>query len=62
MIMVIDPIEVFGSSPGGSDKVRVGIGNGTELGSLTGSLEGSPDGVPYGSLLGDSMEVKTRSM
>ena len=61
-MMVLDPVEVFGSTPGGADRVKVELGNGTELGSLTGSLEGSPDGIPYGSFLGDSLEVQTRSM
>ena len=61
-MMFIYPVEVFGSTPGGTDKVKVEIDNGTDLGSLSGSLEGSHDGIHYGSFLGDSLEVQTRSM
>ena len=62
MMMIFDPVEVFGYTPGGVYKVKVELYNGTELVSLTGSLEGSLDGIPYGALLGDSLEVQTRSM
>ena len=62
MMMVLYPVEVFGSTPGGSDKVKVDLDNGTDMGYLTGSLEGSHDGIPYDSFLGDSLEVQTRSM
>ena len=48
MMMVLDPVEVFGSTPGGADKVKVELVNGTDLGSFTGSLEGSSSGMPYG--------------
>ena len=54
MMIVIDPVEVFRSTPGGTYKVKLEIDNGTGLGSLTVSLEGSHDGIPYGSFLGDS--------
>ena len=60
MMMVLDPVEVFGSTPGGADKVKVELDNGTGMVSLSGSLEGSHDGIPYGSFLGDSLEVQTR--
>ena len=62
MMILLDPVEVFGFTPGGVDKVKVEIDNVTELGSLSGSLEGSHDGILYGSFLGDSLEVQTRSM
>ena len=52
MMMVLDPVEVFGYTPGGADKVKVELGYGTGLGYLTVSLEGSNDGIPYGSFLG----------
>ena len=58
MIMVLDPVEVFGYTPGSADKVKVEIDNGTEMGFLSVSIEGSHDGIPYGSFLGDSLEVK----
>ena len=51
MTMILDPVEVFGSSPGGEYKVKVGLDNGTEMGSLTGSLEGSHDVMPCSSFL-----------
>ena len=51
-MMFLDPVEVFGSTPGGADKVKVELDNWTELGSLSVSLEGSHDGIPYGSYLG----------
>ena len=62
MMMVLDPVEIFGSTPGGADKVKVELDNGTELGSLSGSLESSHDGITYGSFLGEFLEVQTRSM
>ena len=62
MMMVLDPVEVFGSTTGGADNFKVDIDNGNELGSLSGSLEVSHDGIPYVSLLGDSLVAKTRSM
>ena len=62
MVMVLDPVGVFGSTTGGTDKVKLDLDNGTELGSLSGSFEGSHDGMPYGSFLGDSLEVQTISM
>ena len=46
--MFLEPVEVFGSTPGGSDKVKVKLDNRTDMGSLYGSLEGSHDGIPYG--------------
>ena len=55
IMMVIDPVEVFGSTPEDTYKVKVELDNGTELVSLTVSLEGSPDGIPYGLFLGDSL-------
>ena len=62
MMMVLDLVGVFGSTPGVADKVKVEIDNGTEMGSLSGSLEGYHYGIPYGSFLGDSLEVQTRSI
>ena len=59
MTMILDPVEVFGSSPGGEYKVKVGLDNGTEMGSLTGSVEGFHDEIPCGSFLGDSLGVTT---
>ena len=53
--MVLDPVEVFGSTLEFAYKVKVKICDGTELGSLTGSLEGYNDGTPCGSFLGDSL-------
>ena len=53
MMMVLDPVEVFGSTPVGADKVKKELDNGTDLCSLSGSLDGSHDGIPYGSFLGD---------
>ena len=61
-MMVLKPVELFGYTPGGADKVRVDLDNGTEMCSLSGSLEGSHDGIPYVSLLGESLELQTRSM
>ena len=55
MRMVPDPIEVLGSTLGGSDKVRVKLDDGTGLGSLHGPLEVSNDNIPYSSLVGDSL-------
>ena len=57
MIMVLEPVEVFGYTPGGADKFKVELDNVTKLGSLSGSFEGYHDGIPYGSLFGDSHEV-----
>ena len=48
MRMVLDPVEVIGSTLGGSDKVRVDLDDGTGLGYLHGPLEGSNDNIPYG--------------
>ena len=48
MMMVLYPVEVFGYTLVGADKVKVDIDNRNELGSLTGSLEGSPYGIPCG--------------
>ena len=62
MMMVLDPVEVFGYTPGCSDKFKVELDNVTEMGSLSVSLEGSHYGIPYGSFLGDSLEVQTRKM
>ena len=59
MMMVLDTVEVFGSTPGGLDKVKVELDNRNELGSLYGSLEGFHYGIPCGPLLGDSLEVQT---
>ena len=53
--MVLDPVGALGSTLGGTEKVKVELDDGTELGSLNGSLEGSNDGIPYGSLLVDSL-------
>ena len=61
-MMFIDPVEVFGTTPVGTDKVKVEIDNGTDLGSLSRSLEGSHDGIHYGSFLGYSQEVQNFSM
>ena len=55
MRMVLDPVEVIGSTIGGADKVRVELDDGTELVSLHAPLEGYNDGIPYGLLLGDSL-------
>ena len=55
MLMMIDPVEVIGSTLGYADKANVEIGYGTELGSLNGSLEVSNDGITYGSFIGDSL-------
>ena len=30
-MMVLDPVEVFGSTPGGEDKVKVELDNGTDM-------------------------------
>ena len=62
MMMVLDPVEVFGSTPGGAYKVKVELDNGNELVSLNGSLEGSTYGRSYGSFPGDSLEVQNISM
>ena len=62
MMMVLYPVELFGSTPRGADKVNIDLDNGTYLGFLTVSLEGSHYGIPYGSFLGYSLEVKTGSM
>ena len=61
MMMVLDPVEVFGYTPGGADKVKVELDNGTDLGSLTVPPDISHDDIPYCSLLGESIYVKTRS-
>ena len=61
-MMVLDSVEVFGSTTGGTEKVKVDLDNGTEMGSLYGSLDGYSDCIPYGSFLGDSLEVQTMSM
>ena len=58
----LDPVEVLGYRLGGSEKVKVELDNGTDLGSLYGSLEGYHDGIPHGSFLRYSREVQTRSM
>ena len=62
VIMGLDPVEVFGSTPIVAYKFEVDIDNGTDMGSLSISLQGSHYGIPYGSFLGDSLEVQTRSM
>ena len=62
MMTFLDPVEVFGYTPRGAYKAKVDIDNGTDMVSLTGSLEGSHNGISYGSFLGDSLEVQTRSM
>ena len=62
MVVLLDPIEVFGSTPVGAYKVKVYIDNVTDLGSFTGSLEGFHDGVSNGSFLGEYLEVQTSSM
>ena len=54
MMMVPEPVEVVGSTLGGSDKVKVELDGGTEMGYLTVSFEGCNYGIPYVSLLGDS--------
>ena len=53
--MVLEPVEVFGYTLRGADKVKVDLDDGTDLGSLTASLEGSNYGIPYGSFLVDSI-------
>ena len=55
MRMVLDPVEVIGSTIGGADKVRVELDDGTELVSLHAPLEGYNDGIPCGLFLGDSL-------
>ena len=45
--MVLGLVEVLGSTLGGTDKVKVELGHGTELGSLNGSLDGSNDVIRY---------------
>ena len=45
-MMVLDPVEVFGSTPVGADNFKVELDIGTEMGSLSGSFEGSRDGIP----------------
>ena len=62
MMMILGPVEVFGYTPGGAEKVELDLDNGTELGSLSGFLKGSHNGIPYGSFLEDSLEVQTRSI
>ena len=62
MMMVLDPVEVFGSTPGITYNVKVELDNGNDLVSLSGSLKGSRYGIPYGSLLRESLEVQTSSM
>ena len=41
------PIGMIGTTLGGTDKVKVELGHGTELGSLNGSLDGSNDVIRY---------------
>ena len=53
MMMVLDPVEVFGYTLGGADKVKVDLDNENELGSSYGYLEVSHDDIPYGSFIGD---------
>ena len=48
MMMILDPVEVFCSTPVVIDKVKVELDNETDLGSLCSSIEGSHDGIPYG--------------
>ena len=62
MMMVLEPVEFFGSTPGGADKFKLELDNGTDLGSLYVFLEGSHDGIPYGLFLGGSLEVQTSSI
>ena len=53
--MVIEPVEMLGSTLGVEDKVKVELDYGTNLGSLNGSLEGYNYVIPYGSFLVDSL-------
>ena len=62
MMMVLDPVEVFGYTPGGAEKVNVELDNWTEMGSLSGSLDGSHYGTPFSSFLGNSLKVQTSSI
>ena len=50
--MVLGTGEVLGSTLKAADNVKIGIDDGTGLGSLVGSLEGSTVGISKGALLG----------
>ena len=48
--------EVLESTLGAAKNVKIGLDDGTELGSLVGSLEGSKVGIPKVAFLGDQIE------
>ena len=50
--MILGTGEVLGSTLVAAENVKVGLDDGTELGSLTGSLEVSNVGIPKSALLG----------
>ena len=54
--MVLGTGEVLCSTLGAAKNVKIGIDDGTELGSLVGSLEGSNIGIPKGAFLGNQIE------
>ena len=47
---------VLGYTLGSENNVKIGLDDGTELGSLVGSLEGYNVGIPKGDFLGDQIE------
>ena len=49
--MILVTVEVLGSTLVAAENVKVGLDDGTKMGSLTVSLEGSNDGIPKGLLL-----------
>ena len=55
MRMVLDPVEVIGSTLVGAYKVRVELDDGNDSVSLHAPLEGSNYGIPHVSLVGDSI-------
>ena len=54
--MLLGTGEVFGSTLGASNNVKIGLYYGTELGSLVGYLEGFNVGIPKGAFLGGQIE------
>ena len=54
--MVLGTGEVIGSTLGDSNSVKIGLDDGTDMGSLVGSLEDYNVGIPKGAFLGDKIE------
>ena len=54
--MVLGSVEVFGSTFGAANDVKIGLYNGTDLVSQVGSLEGYNVGIPKCAFLGDQIE------